>query len=90
MLPTISLRICDTCDPCSLNDSACKTVQAGSFTCAVASLANIGAVAAAPIIARSLQRDACPVGVLMALMGYVLGTFGGLTVAKLLSMIAGA
>ncbi|NCB27699.1 MAG: DUF819 family protein, partial [Bacteroidia bacterium] len=31
-----------------------------------------------------------PVGVLMALMGYVLGTFGGLTVAKMLSMIAGA
>ena len=66
-----------------------KIFKLDLFTCAVASLANIGAVAAAPIIAAAYKETLVPVGVLMALMGYVLGTFGGLTVAKILSMIAG-
>ncbi len=66
-----------------------KLFKLDLFTCAVASLANIGAVAAAPIIAAAYKETLVPVGVLMALMGYVLGTFGGLTVAKILSMIAG-
>lgn len=66
-----------------------KIFKLDLFTCAVASLANIGAVAAAPIIAAAYKETLVPVGVLMALMGYVLGTFGGLTVAKMLSMIAG-
>jgi uncharacterized membrane protein len=66
-----------------------KLFKLDLFTCAVASLANIGAVAAAPIIAAAYKETLVPVGVLMALMGYVLGTFGGLTVAKILSMMAG-
>jgi uncharacterized membrane protein len=59
------------------------------FTCATASLANIGAVAAAPIIAAAYAETLVPIGVLMALMGYVCGTFGGLGVAKILEMLAG-
>lgn len=57
------------------------------FTCATASLANIGAVAAAPIVAAAYKETLVPIGVLMALMGYVFGTFGGLFVAKMLSMM---
>jgi uncharacterized membrane protein len=59
------------------------------FTCATASLANIGAVAAAPIIAAAYKEVLVPIGVLMALMGYIAGTFGGLMVAKILSIMAG-
>lgn len=65
-----------------------KLFKLDLFTCATASLANIGAVAAAPIIAAAYKETLVPIGVLMALMGYVFGTFGGLMVAKLLSMMA--
>ena len=60
------------------------------FTCATASLANIGAVAAAPLVAAAYKETLVPIGVLMALMGYIFGTFGGLAVAKMLSMMVGA
>ncbi len=66
-----------------------KIIKLDLFTCAVASLANIGAVAAAPIIAAAYKETLVPIGVLMALMGYVVGTWGGLFVAKVLSIIAG-
>lgn len=66
-----------------------KIIKLDLFTCAVASLANIGAVAAAPIIAAAYKETLVPIGVLMALMGYVVGTWGGLFVAKILSLIAG-
>ncbi len=66
-----------------------KLFKLDLFTCATASLANIGAVAAAPIIAAAYNETLVPIGVLMALMGYVFGTFGGLGVAKILSMMVG-
>lgn len=58
-------------------------------TCATASLANIGAVAAAPVVAAAYKETLVPIGVLMALMGYICGTFGGLAVARILGMMAG-
>ena len=64
-----------------------KIFKLDLFTCATASLANIGAVAAAPIIAAAYKETLVPIGVLMALMGYIFGTFGGLAVAKVLSMM---
>lgn len=64
-----------------------KIFRLDLFTCATASLANIGAVAAAPIIAAAYKETLVPIGVLMALLGYVFGTFGGLAVAKALSMM---
>lgn len=65
-----------------------KIFKLDLFTCATASLANIGAVAAAPIVAAAYKETLVPIGVLMALMGYILGTFGGLFVAKILSLLA--
>lgn len=67
-----------------------KLFRLDLFTCATASLANIGAVAAAPIIAAAYKETLVPIGVLMALLGYICGTFGGLMVAKVLSIMAGA
>ena len=58
------------------------------FTCGIASLANIGGVASAPILAAAYSRALIPVGVLMALLGYIVGTGGGLLVGKILSLIA--
>ncbi|OKY25180.1 DUF819 domain-containing protein [Thalassotalea sp. PP2-459] len=57
------------------------------FTCGIASLANIGGVASAPILAAAYSRALIPVGVLMALIGYIVGTAGGLLVGKVLSML---
>ncbi len=66
-----------------------KLFKLDLFTCSIASLANIGAVASAPILAASYSRSLVPVGVLMGLLGYIVGTIGGLGVAKCLSLIAG-
>lgn len=57
------------------------------FTCGVASLANIGGVASAPILAAAYSEVLVPVGVLMSMVGYIIGTGGGLLVGKILSMI---
>jgi uncharacterized membrane protein len=58
------------------------------FSIAVASLANIGGVASAPILAATYNKSLASVGVLMAIMGYLIGTFGGLMVGNILIAIA--
>ena len=65
-----------------------KIFKLDMFTCGVASLANIGGSASAPILAGAYSGALVPVGVLMALMGYVIGTGGGIIVAKIMSMFA--
>lgn len=64
-----------------------KIFKLDLFTCGVASLANIGGVASAPILAAAYSEALVPIGVLMALMGYIVGTGGGLIVAKILSLM---
>ncbi len=65
---------------------AAKLFKLDMFTCGVASLANIGGTASAPILAASYSGSLVSVGVLMALMGYVIGTFGGIGVGYLMSI----
>lgn len=65
-----------------------KIFKLDMFTCGVASLANIGGTASAPILAGSYSGALVPVGVLMALMGYVIGTGGGLIVGRIMSIFA--
>lgn len=64
-----------------------KLFKLDIFTCAVASLANIGGTATAPILAGTYNSSLVPVGIIMALLGYVIGTGGGLVVAELMSLI---
>ena len=64
-----------------------KLFKLDLFTCGVASLANIGGVASAPILAAAYNQALIPIGVLMAMMGYIVGTGGGLIVAKIMSML---
>lgn len=66
----------------------CKLLKLDLFTGAVASLANIGGTASAPVLAGSYSGSLVPVGILMALMGYVIGTPLGILTARLMSMIA--
>ena len=61
-----------------------KIFKLDLFSIAVASLANIGGVASAPILAATYNKSLVSVGVLMAIMGYLIGTFGGLVVGNIL------
>jgi len=64
-----------------------KIFKLDLFSLGVASLANIGGVASAPILASAYSKALIPIGVLMAMMGYMIGTFGGLMVGKILASI---
>ncbi|MFQ3236504.1 MAG: putative membrane protein [Paraglaciecola sp.] len=65
-----------------------KLFKLDLFTCGIASLANIGGVASAPILAAAYSRALIPVGVLMAMLGYIVGTGGGLLVGRVLAWIS--
>ena len=64
-------------------------IRAPVFFMAVGSQANIGGAASAPIVASAFHPSLAPVGVLLAILGYVLGTYGGLVVMGLLRLVAG-
>ncbi|MEM7548515.1 MAG: DUF819 family protein [Bacteroidota bacterium] len=53
-----------------------KLIRAPYFFIAVGSTANVGGAASAPVIATEFHPSLAPVGVLMAVLGYVLGTYG--------------
>lgn len=52
--------------------------------CGVASLASVGGVGSAPVLAAAHSRALVPVGILLGLLGYVVGTAAGLGLAALL------
>lgn len=64
-----------------------KAFKLDLFTCGVASLANIGGVASAPILAGAHNQSLVPVGVLMALLGYICGTYFSLLTGQIMSML---
>ena len=68
----------------SLMIGGAKLFRLDLFSISVASLANIGGVASAPILAAMYNKNLISVGVLMAIMGYIIGTFGGLAVGNVL------
>jgi uncharacterized membrane protein len=55
--------------------------------CGIASLANIGGVASAPLLAATYAPALAPIGVLLAMLGYLLGTGGGLLLARIFQMM---
>lgn len=64
-----------------------KLFKIDLFTCCIASCANIGGIASAPVIAGAYDDALVPVGVLMGMIGAVVGNIGGLFVAKLLFLL---
>jgi len=66
-----------------------KLIKAPFFFVAVGSQANIGGAASAPIVASAFSPSLAPVGVLMAVLGYALGTYAAILSAFLMQAVAG-
>ncbi len=64
-------------------------IKAPFFFVAVGSQANIGGAASAPVVASAFSPALAPVGVLLAVLGYALGTYGALISAFLMRAIVG-
>lgn len=64
-------------------------IRAPFFFVAVGSQANVGGAASAPVVASAFSPALAPVGVLMAVMGYALGTYGAILCALLMQASAG-
>ncbi len=67
-----------------------RLIRAPLFFFATGSMANIGGAASAPVVAGVYHPAMAPVGLLMAVAGYVLGIYAALGAAWLLSIVAGA
>lgn len=66
-----------------------KLIKAPFFFVAVGSQANIGGAASAPVVASAFSPALAPVGALLAVLGYALGTYGALICAFLMQGVAG-
>lgn len=66
-----------------------KLIKAPFFFVAVGSQANIGGAASAPIVASAFSPSLAAVGVLMAVLGYALGTYGAIICALLMKWCTG-
>ena len=65
-----------------------KLIKAPFFFLAVGSQANVGGAASAPIVASAFHPSLAPVGVLLAVLGYVLGTYGAWVCGVLLQIVS--
>jgi uncharacterized membrane protein len=68
---------------------AARIIRAPMFLAAVASQANIGGVASAPIVAEMYQPGLACVGLLLAIFGNIMGMYLGIITAQLCRMVAG-
>jgi uncharacterized membrane protein len=68
--------------------AAAKLLRAPLFFVATGSMANVGGVVSAPVVASVYRKALAPVGVLMGVSGYLIGIYGGLLCAWLLSKVA--
>lgn len=64
-----------------------KLIKAPLFFVAVGSQANVGGAASAPIVASAFHPSLAPVGVLLAVLGYALGTYGAYATAEIMRLI---
>jgi len=67
---------------------AAKVFRFEMSLCGIASLAQIGGVASAPILAATYSTVLVPIAVLLAMLGLILGTGVGLVMAGILSALA--
>ena len=64
-------------------------IKAPFFYVAVGSQANVGGAASAPIVASAFDPSLAPVGVLLAVLGYALGTYGAYLSGLMMQAISG-
>lgn len=67
--------------------AAARLLRAPYFFVAVGSQANIGGVATAPAVASVFHPALAPVGVLLAVLSHILGTYGGIVSAWLMQQL---
>ncbi|MFT7036576.1 MAG: putative membrane protein [Cyclobacteriaceae bacterium] len=65
-----------------------KIIRAPFFFVAVGSQANVGGAASAPIVASAFHPSLAPVGVLLAVLGYALGTYAAYICGILMQMVS--
>lgn len=65
-----------------------KLIKAPFFFVAVGSQANIGGAASAPVVASAFHPSLASVGVLLAVLGYALGTYGGYLSALMMQAVS--
>ena len=65
-----------------------RIIRAPYFFVAVGSQANVGGAASAPIVAAYFSPSLAPVGVLLAVFGYVVGTYGAYICGLLLQAVS--
>jgi uncharacterized membrane protein len=65
-----------------------RVIRAPYFFLAIGSKANIGGAASAPVLAAAFHPALAPVGVLLAVLGYVLGTYGAWLCGILMQTVA--
>lgn len=63
-----------------------KIIRAPYFFLTVGSQANVGGAASAPIVASTFNPALAPVGVLLAVLGYAVGTYGAMLSAYLMEI----
>lgn len=63
-------------------------IKAPYFFLAVGSKANIGGAASAPVVAAAFHPSLAPVGVLLAVLGYAVGTLGAWLAALMMMSVA--
>lgn len=65
-----------------------KIIKAPVFFVAVGSQANVGGAASAPVVASAFHPSLAPVGVLLAVLGYALGTYAAWLCGLLMQAMA--
>ncbi len=64
-----------------------KLIKAPFFFVAVGSQANVGGAASAPVVASAFDPALAPVGALLAVLGYAMGTYGAIICAEIMRLI---
>jgi uncharacterized membrane protein len=64
-----------------------RAIKAPTFYLAVGSVANVGGAASAPVVASAFHPSLAPVGVLLAVLGYAIGTYGAWVCGQLMRMV---
>ncbi|QRQ99419.1 DUF819 family protein [Dyadobacter sandarakinus] len=66
----------------------CKWLKIPFFFLAVGSQANVGGSASASVVAAAFHPALAPVGVLLAILGYAIGTYGGYITALMMQWVS--
>ena len=65
-----------------------RLIKAPVFYLAVGSQANVGGAASAPVVASAFHPTLAPVGVLLAVLGYAIGTYAAWVCGQLMRVVA--